>query len=283
MLLEVVLPLSLAVIMFSLGVGLTIADFRRVVAMPRAVTVGLCLQLLGIPVLAFCLLQVVNLQPALAFGVMLLAFCPGGVTSNVLTKLGGGSVALSITMTAIASLASVFTVPIFVGLAASHFLGAAAPQINVTSIAVAMFLITALPVLLGLGLRGVAPAVATRIEPVLAKIAVVLFVIIIVGALAANWALFWANFAQLGPVLIAMVALAVLIGLGVARLLGLSGPDRIAIAVELGVQNGTLGIAVAGLIAGVTGLSDYALPSAAYGIFMYVVTVPAILALRKMG
>jgi BASS family bile acid:Na+ symporter len=78
MLLEVVLPLSLAVIMFSLGVGLTIADFRRVVAMPRAVTVGLCLQLLGIPVLAFCLLQVVNLQPALAFGVMLLAFCPAG-------------------------------------------------------------------------------------------------------------------------------------------------------------------------------------------------------------
>ncbi len=283
MLLDVVLPLSLAVIMFSLGVGLTIADFRRVLVMPRAVALGLLLQLLAVPALAYALLQIVALPPAVAFGVMILAFCPGGVTSNVLTKMAGGSVALSITMTAIASLACVVTVPLFVSWAAVTFLGSQAPEIDVTSIAIAMFLITALPVILGVGLRAMATGLANRIEPLLSKIAIGLFVIIIIGALAANWALFWANFSQLAPVLLVLVALALLLGLVAAKLMGLSGSDRVAIAIELGVQNGTLGIAVAGLIAATGGLSEYALPSAAYGIFMYVVTIPAILVLRKMG
>jgi len=283
MLLEVVLPLSLAVIMFSLGVGLTIADFKRVLVMPRAVGVGLVLQLAAVPALAYGLLQVFSLPPALAFGVMLIAFCPGGVTSNMLTKLAGGSVALSITLTAIASLAAMITVPLLVGWTAVSILGADAPAINVTSIAIAMFLITALPVLLGLALRALLPVLAMRIEPILSKLAVVLFAAVVLGALAANWALFWANFAQLAPILVLMIVLALLVGLGAAKAMGLTGGDRIAIALELGVQNGTLGIAVAGLIAGTAGLSDFALPAAAYSIFMYLVTLPAIWLLRRMG
>ena len=112
MLIDVALPLSLAIIMFSLGFGLTFADFGRVLTMPRAVIVGVAMQVIAVPAVAFLLVSFTSLPPAMAFGVMLLSFCPGGVTSNILTKLAGGTVALSITLTAVVSLLSVLTTDI---------------------------------------------------------------------------------------------------------------------------------------------------------------------------
>ena len=118
MLVTVALPVSLALIMFSLGFGLTFADFGRVFRMPRAVLTGMVLQVVGVPLVALVLLMLVDLPPAIAFGVMLLSFCPGGVTSNILTRLAGGTVALSITLTAVVSLLSVVTVPALVAITA---------------------------------------------------------------------------------------------------------------------------------------------------------------------
>ena len=127
-----------------------------------------------------------DLPPALAFGVLLLSFCPGGVTSNILAKLGGGNVALSITLTAVVSLLSVLTVPFLVSWGAAATLGEAAPEINVTNIAVAMFAITALPVLIGLSIRHLAPVFAARAERVVSALATVLFVVIILTTLTTN-------------------------------------------------------------------------------------------------
>lgn len=282
MLLEVALPLSLAVIMLSLGVGLTWADFARVLSMPKAVAVGLAFQIIGLPALAFGLLMIFPLPPALAFGVMLLSFCPGGVTSNMLTKLSGGTVALSVTMTAIASLIAILAVPLLVAWSAGAFLQEAAPPVNITSIAIAMFLITAVPVLLGMALRHFAPGFAARIEPVLSVLAIVLFAVIIIAALALNWEMFTTSIVTLGPLLFTFNIIAILVGLGLARLLGLSGGDAKSIAIELGVQNGTLGITVAGLLSVSGELAAYAIPSAIYGIVMYVVTIPALLLMRRM-
>lgn len=281
MLIDVALPISLAVIMFSLGIGLTFADFGRVARMPWAVFVGIVLQVAGIPALAYLLLQVIGLPPALAFGVMILSFSPGGVTSNMLTKLAGGSVALSITLTAVVSLLSVLTVPVLVAWAASTFLAEAAPAIDVTGIAVAMFLITALPVFLGLLLRHFAERFAIRAEPVLSVIATILFVVIVLAALATNWTQFTESLPTLGPILVALNILALLMGILVARGLGLTGADATCISIELGVQNATLGITVGGLVAIGTGLSEFVLPSAVYGIMMYVVTLPAIALMRR--
>ncbi|MXU64439.1 bile acid:sodium symporter family protein [Oceanomicrobium pacificus] len=282
MLVDVGLPLSLAIIMFSLGYGLTFGDFGRVLTMPRAVLTGIVGQVVLIPLVAVGLLQIFDLPPALAFGLLLLSFAPGGVTSSILTKLAGGTVALSITLTAVVSLLSVLTVPFLVAWAASTTLGAAAPPIDVAGIGIAMFAITAVPVLLGLLVRHFAPGFAARTERLVSGIALVLFVLIVIAALAANWTIFATNFPKLGPVLMLMNLILLGLGLGVARLLRLGGGDGMCISIEMGVQNATLGIAVAGLVAQTGGIPDYALPSAVYGITMYLVTVPAVLILRRI-
>lgn len=262
MLLEVGLPLSLAFIMFSLGFGLTFADFARVLTMPRAVATGVVLQVLAIPAVAYLMLMVFVLPPALAFGVMILSFCPGGVTSNILTKLGGGSVALSITLTAVVSLLSVITVPALVGWSGTTFLGTAAPEIDVLSIGLTMFAITAVPVVIGLFARRFSGVKAERAEKVISLLAMVLFLLIVVAAVGTNWVLIVDNIGTLGPVLVAINVVLLVLGVAVARGLGLTGGEGICISVEMGVQNATLGITVAGLVAQTAGLPEYALPSA---------------------
>ncbi|MGR3468420.1 MAG: bile acid:sodium symporter family protein [Shimia sp.] len=281
-LLNVVLPLSLAFIMFSLGTGLTLADFGRVVTQPKGFALGAVAQVLLLPLAAFALLQVFPLEAALATGVMILAACPGGVTSNILTRLARGAVALSVTLTAVISLASVVIVPAIVVFSVGYFMGDAAPEVSVASIAVTMFAITAVPVGLGVLLRRLAPAFTTGAEPWLFRIATVLFVVIVAAALAANWETFITNLPTLGPVLILLNIVMLVVGVLLGRLGGLAGPDAKAIAIEAGVQNGTLGIAVGSLIEG-QAFGPLSLASGVYGITMYLVTIPAIfLILRRL-
>ena len=282
MLLNVFLPLSLAFIMFSLGLGLTLGDFARVVALPRAFFAGAFCQIVLLPLIAFGLLHVFSLPPELALGVMILSFCPGGVTSNLITKLAGGAVALSVTLTAVVSLVSVVTVPLLVAWSASYFMGQDAPDINVTALAVAMFAITAVPVAIGVFMRHAATSLAIRIETPVSRVAVVLFVIIVIGALASNWSLFITNLVELGPLLIIMNIILLLVGLGVARALSLDRGDGIAIAIETGIQNSTLGITVGSLILETAnGLPPFSLPAGVYGITMYIVALPFITFMRR--
>ena len=142
-LITVFLPLSLAVIMFSLGLGLTIDDFKRIATRPKAFAVGAFSQLVTIPVVAYVLAVLFKLPPELALGLMILSLCPGGVTSNLLTKLALGDLALAISLTGITSLVAVFTMPPMVAMFANQFMGLDAPPINVTRLGVSMFVITA--------------------------------------------------------------------------------------------------------------------------------------------
>lgn len=282
MLIDVALPVSLAIIMFSLGYGLTFSDFGRVLTMPLAVLAGVILQVIAVPVVAFVALLFVDLPPAMAFGVMILAFCPGGVTSNILTKISGGTVALSITLTAVVSLLSVLTVPALVSWAAVRYLGDAAPQIDVTSLSVSMFVITVVPVVLGLLVRFFARSFAERTEKSVSLVALVLFVVIVVAALATNWDLFISNVGILGPILMALNVVLLVLGAFAARSVGLSRGDGLCISVEMGVQNATVGITVAGLVAGAGGIPEYAIPAAVYGITMYIVSIPGIFILKMI-
>ena len=283
MLLEVFLPLSLAFIMFSLGLGLTPPDFARVAKMPKAFAIGAVCQVILLPLVAFALLMVFPLDPALAVGVMILSFAPGGVTSNIITKLAGGAVALSVSLTAVVSLLSVITVPLLVAFAVSYFLGEDAPDVDVTALGVTMFALTAVPVGLGVALRKFATGFAVRFESIAAKIATVLFVVIVIGALAANWELFIANLPVLGPLLIVLNVVMLAIGYLIARAAGLNAAERIAVAVETGVQNSTLGITIGALIAVADGLGPYSLAAGVYGITMYFVALPFVLWVRKRG
>ncbi|WP_289080232.1 bile acid:sodium symporter [uncultured Sulfitobacter sp.] len=283
-LISVVLPLGLAFIMFTLGVGLTPADSARVGQRPLAFFIGALNQSILLPLVTFICVLGFGIRAEMAVGFMILAACPGGVTSNVISKLAKGDVALSVSLTAVISLASVVTVPLILGLSMGYFMGDAAPAIDITKTAVTMFVLTVVPVTLGLGARAMAPAAMTRAEPKLSAVATILFAVIVLAALAANWALFVENIVVIGPALLVLLAALTTIGFVVPRLLGRSVTEAKTISVETGVQNSTLGIAVAAIIVGGEGgFTAYALPSAVYGILMYLIILPVVLKYRRIG
>ncbi|QBF31123.1 bile acid:sodium symporter family protein [Thalassococcus sp. S3] len=276
-LINVFLPLSLAIIMFSLGVGLEAADFKRVAQRGHAFLIGAISQVLLLPMTAFVITLIFDLPPEIAVGIMILSFCPGGVTSNILSKLSKGDVALSVSLTAVISLLSILTVPFLVAWSVGYFMGDAAPEVSIASLAFALFLITTLPVVIGVALRHFATGFALAIDLPLSRLAVALFVIIVLAALATNWDTFVENVAVIGGALIALNAALLVIGLVLAKLGRLTWPEMKTISLETGVQNSTLGIALAALVTGVTdGFSTMALPSAVYGITMYLVALPFI-------
>ncbi len=283
-LITIFLPLALGTIMLSLGLGLTLGDFRRVALQPKAFTIGVACQLLLIPVVAYLLIAMFGFSGELALGVMILSFCPGGPSSNILTKLARGDLALAIAMTGATSLIAVVTVPLMVALSAGHFMGLDAPHIDVRALGLTMFAITAVPVALGMAVRGFAANIAARLEPVLDRAALFLFIVIVIGAIAANWSLLIANLALLGPLLVLLNVILLFAGLGLATFFGLSQSQATAISIEAGIQNATLGIAIGSLIVErVMALPPFSLPSALYGVTMYAVSIPFVLWRRRLA
>lgn len=280
-LIDVVLPVSLAIIMLSLGIGLTVSDFKRVAERKLVFFVGSVCQILLLPIIAYVIVLSFGLTGPMAVGVMLLSFCPGGITSNVVSRLANGDVALSVSLTAVVSLLSIVTVPLLVGWAVEHFLEEQPAGFSVASLALTMVLITALPVGLGMLIRALAPGFADRYEPKLLNLASVLFAIIVLAAIAANWTLLTDNIVTLGPALAALNLVMMTAGLLIAGALGFTWGERKTISIEVGLQNGTLAIALAPLITGVSGgITAVGLPAAVYGVIMYVTALPFVLWLR---
>ncbi len=207
MLVDLFLPAVLTLIMFSLGLGLSMADFSRVFQMPKAFGLGAFNQVIVLPIVGFGVAVGFGLPPALAVGTMVLALCPGGVLSNVLARYAHGSVPLSVSLTAVISLLSIITVPLLAALSVRYFMGDEAPPVDVTALGVAMFLLTVVPVALGMALTRIAPVLVERLAPIMGTVAMVLFAVLIVAALAANWGSFTANIGTLGPALLTMNAI----------------------------------------------------------------------------
>lgn len=276
----VFLPLTLAVIMFSLGIGLQAEDFVRVFTQPKAFAVGVATQILAIPVVAFSIVHLFDLSASLALGVMILAFCPSGVTSNFLTKVARGDVALAVSLTGVSTLLSVLVVPFMVKFAADYFLGTEAPDVNVTAIGLQLFMLTAIPVLAGIALRRYSPTLAIRLDRPLNTLSTVLFAVVVLGALASNWTQFIANLPILGPTLVTLNVSLLLVGLCLALLFGLSASKAATVSIESGVHNATLGIQVGTIIAG-GAITDFSLPSGLYGVIMYLIAVPYVLWWRR--
>ncbi len=281
-LINVGLPISLAIIMLSLGIGLEIADFRRVLNRRYPFAIGAVCQVVLLPIAAFVTVTLFGLPPEIAVGFMLLSFCPGGVTSNILTKLAKGDVALSVSLTAVISILSILTVPFLAAWSITYFMGENAPDVSISGLAIAMFLITTLPVAIGIGVRRFAAGFANRVEDGLSKLATALFVVIVVAALAGNWRIFVDNLGIMGAGLISLNVALLLIGLGIARAANLSWAECKSISIDTGIQNSTLGITLAALITGTeSGFSPLALPSAVYGITMYAVVLPFLVWFRR--
>ena len=283
MIVKILLPIILAFIMFSLGLGLKAKDFSRILKFPIAFGAGLFNQVVLLPLIALALAHAFGLSNVFAVGLMILALCPGGVTSNILAKMAGGNAPLSISLTAVTSLLSILTVPLILAFSINYFMGEEAPPVDVTRLGITMFLITAVPVAIGMILTSKFPNLVDKIAPKVSRMAVGLFVIIIVAALAKNWEVFSSNLGTLGPVAVLLNVLMLLLGLVSAKALRLDKQDATTISIESGVQNGTLAIAVGSIIATVDGeiLPPETVPAAVYSITMYVVCVPFVFWRKK--
>jgi BASS family bile acid:Na+ symporter len=266
---EIFLPLSLAFIMFGMGLTLTMGDFKRILFYPKAVSIGLVNQLLFIPLLAFGLVKIFGLQAEIAVGVMILAACPGGATSNLITHLAKGDSALSITLTAFSSMITVFTIPFLVNFSISHFMGTGGKDfhLDVISTIISVLVITVIPVLVGMILLGKSPKLAIKIEPTFRKLSAVFFVFILIAAVVKERENLVNFLAELGPMVIVLNLATLAIGFYSARILGLNTKQSKTISIESGIQNGTLGIAIAATL---IGNSQITIPSAIYGILMFV-------------
>lgn len=262
---SVVLPAALAVIMFTLGLGLTPADFKRVFVFPKGVSIGLVNLVLISPVLAFVIADLLDLDPAMALGLVLLGASPGGTLANMFTHLAKGETALSVTMTAISSVASVVTIPLFLTLANDYFeAGNSLADVNMVFVALRTFLITVVPLSIGMFVRSRSPEWVDRNQPNFMKVSVVLFFFVVLAAIVSELDLIRENFWRVafGALLLNVVAMS--LSFSIARLARLSERQATAIAMELGLHNGTVAIVVAGMIN-----DELMIPAAVYAVFMY--------------
>ena len=184
----------------------------------------------------------------IAVGMMILASSPGGVTSNMITKLANGDTALSISYTAVISILTIFTLPIITGLSMNYFMGADAPPLNILSLGLTMFFITAVPVGIGMLVRFKNKLFSDAFDGTATKISTVLFIIIILGALASEWDIFITNFLHLGPAIVFLIIAMLMIAYSSSTLFKMSSKQSITVAIESGIQNGTVGITVGNLI-----------------------------------
>jgi BASS family bile acid:Na+ symporter len=276
---DVILPLALAFIMFALGLGLTGADFLRVIKQPRDFFVGTFSQIILLPIIAFILVKLWPISPELAIGVMIIAAAPGGVTSNILTSFAKGDVALSISLTAIISLLSVITVP-FIILTSLTLIENSGLDLNIslTNMAISMFLIVTVPVIIGMIFRKFASNVAIKFESIAKKISSVLFVIVLLGAILAEKDNVVSYFAQAGLITLVLNVVMMIVAYYIAQLLASGTQQKKCITIECGLQNGTLAIFVA---TSIFGGGIYVIPAATYSLIMFATSLIFVYFVRK--
>jgi len=277
MIIDIILPLSLIFIMFSLGLGLKIENFKNILFYPKAFILGLLNQMLLLPIITFTLVIIFNLSNELALGMMILSCCPGGVTSNIITKFSNGDIALSISFTSVVSLITMFSLPIIVGFSSTFFMAADSPTINIYKLGLTMFIVTTAPVFLGLIINTKFKSFSEYFYPIANKISTFLFIVIVFGALASEWSTFVNNLFTLGPCIVSLICIMIFIGYQSPKLFGIDSVKAKTIAIESSIQNGTVGITIGNLILNNTqGLSILSLPSGVYSILMYIVCLPII-------
>jgi len=277
---DIFLPLALAFIMFALGLGLTVGDFLRVVKQPKDFFIGAISQIILLPIVAFILIKIWSTSPELAIGVMIIAAAPGGVTSNILTSFAKGDVALSVSLTAIISLLSVITIP-FIVVTSLNLLNAESlfNDISLTSMALNMFLIVTVPVLIGMLFRRFLTGAVSKFEVIAKKISAVLFVIVLLGAILAERENVVSYFAQAGLITLVLNIIMMIIAFYLAQLLGSGTAQKKCIAIECGLQNGTLAIFVA---TSLFGGGVYVIPAATYSLIMFVTSLIFVFFVRKI-
>ena len=258
---------ALALIMFGLGLSLTLGDFRRLLGHPKAVVVALALQALVLPAICYGLIVLLGVPPVYAVGLMLLAASPGGVSANLFSHLFGGNVAMNISLTAINTLLSIVSLPLIANYAIDTFSKSGQVVPMQTGKVIEVIGIVLIPVAVGMLVKRGAPGFAARMDKPMKRFSMVVLALLAIIAFAKEWNALTSSFATIGVAVIAFNILSLGLGYYVPRLLGMDKANAVAIGYEIGIHNSTLAIFVA-----VSVLGDFQLmvPAAIYSISMYV-------------
>jgi len=277
---KTIAPVCLAIIMFGLGLGLTVADFTRLLKIPRDFIVGFFGQVILLPIVAFILIQIISLPPELALGTMIIAAAPGGVMSNVLTKFANGDVALSISLTAVVSLISVITVPLIIYNSAD-FLGIEIiKKISMLNIAVKMFVAVTIPVIFGMIVRALMTDYIVSKTLLVQRLSLILFLVIFTAIWVEEWNRIVSFLARAGLIALILNLTMIFLGYYLAKYLTSGVEQRKCISLECGLQNGTLAVFVG------TQLFDnvvFMVPTAAYALIMFTTATIFVLIVRKIN
>ncbi|MFD0558970.1 BASS family bile acid:Na+ symporter [Stackebrandtia endophytica] len=278
----VFLPVALGVVMLGLGLGLTTADFRRILVYPKAVIVALICQLFLLPALCFGLVLAFDLSPALAIGMMLLAASPGGTTANLYSHLFGGNVALNISLTAVNSVLAVVTLPVVVNLSLGYFDSSGGSVGLQFDKVLQVFAIVLLPVVLGMMVRRWRPGFADRMDRPVRALSVVVLVAVIAGTVISERENIVDYFLAVGAVVVVFNVLSLAVGYLVPRLAKVQRAEAGAAAFEIGIHNATLAITVA-VSPSLLGNAEMAVPAAVYGLVMFATATGFGYLLRHLG
>ena len=274
-------PIALALIMLTLGLGLTTSDFTRVIIRPKDCLIGLICQVILLPIIAFVLIKILNVQSALALGVMIIAAAPGGVTSNILTKFANGDVALSVSLTAIISLLSILTVPFIVIKSADLLdINYLSKEISMSGISIKMFLVVTLPVVIGMLIRKFAQDFIIKRTALIEKISLTLFMIVFISIWLEEWDNIIMYISRAGVITLILNVTMMVLGFYVAKIFASGIEQRKCISLECGLQNGTLAVFVS------TQIFDdiiYLIPTASYALIMFVTSIIFVLLLKKIN
>ena len=263
-----VLKAALTIIMLGMGLSLVWDDFRRILFYPKAIAIGLTNQLILLPLIGFGLVSIFPLTPEIAIGVMILAACPGGPTSNLISHLAKGDLALSVSLTAVSSFITVLTIPFIVNFALIHFLDEGQMvQLNVVETIIEVFVVVAIPVTIGMLIRKFKEPFALSMAKPVRKASGIIFILVIIGILVKENKIIISSFRDAGIITLCLNVATMLVGFYSAKLFKLERRQAVSISIESGIQNGTLAIAVA---VGILGNSAYSIAPAIYSLIMFV-------------
>lgn len=266
-LIQIILPASLFIIMMGMGLSLVVDDFKRVLIYPKAVVVGAVCQLLLLPLVGVAVILLFDLPPVLAVGLLVLAFSPGGTTSNMISYLAGGNLALSVTLTAIVSLLTPFTIPLFTSIAIAVLMNdSQAFELPLLPTIAQLLLITVVPIALGMKIHHKFPEFAKRSEGAVKVFSLVLLFLIIAAVIVQNKENMVSSLIQVGPAAVVMNIVAMLLGIWAASAAKLDFKQRVSIGVEVGIQNGTTALLVTSTI---LGNAEMSIPPTIYSILMF--------------
>jgi len=272
------LIVSLFIIMMGMGLSLTTADFKRVLRFPKAVFVGFLNQIILLPLIAYGLTQFFDVANEIAIGVLILSACPGGPTSNLVTHLAKGDTALSVTLTAVNSIVTIITIPIIVNFALGEFTTTGDEIVSpVKDIILALLVIIAIPLAIGMSIKNKRPDVATRMDKPVRIASTVIIILVIVGIVIKERAQLVERVSESFAIVFTLNVATMLIGYLTARIAKLNFKQALAICLESGNQNGTLAIQISSLI-NIT----FGFPAAVYSLFMYfTASIPIMIGIKK--